>query len=53
MLNIQAGIGWTPRDNWRITCGYTYEHWWDAAFAAGSTGDVWTQGVFLRSEWKY
>ena len=53
MLNMQAGIGWTPRDNWRLSAGYTYEHWWDAAFAAGSRGDVWTQGVFVRAEWRY
>jgi hypothetical protein len=53
MLNVQAGVGWTPRENWRISAGYTYEHWWDATFASASRGDVWTQGVFLRSEWRY
>jgi hypothetical protein len=53
MLNVQAGIGWTPTDNVRLSVGYTYEHWWDAAYTAGSTGDVWTQGVFFRCEWKY
>jgi hypothetical protein len=53
MLNVQAGIGWTPRDNWRISAGYTYEHWWDAAFANASRGDVATQGIFFRGEWKF
>jgi hypothetical protein len=53
MLNVQAGIGWTPTDHWRFSAGYTYEHWWDAAFAGGSRGDVATQGVFLRGEWRY
>jgi hypothetical protein len=53
MLNVQAGVGWTPSDNWRISAGYTYEHWWDATFAGASRGDVWTQGVFLRCEWKF
>ncbi len=58
MLNVQLGVGWTPRENWRISAGYTYEHWWDAAYSTASngtvsTGDVWTQGFFFRSEWKY
>jgi hypothetical protein len=59
MLNVQAGIGWAPRDNWRFSFGYTYEHWWDAAYTPApnggfqSTGDVATQGVFFRAEWKY
>ena len=53
MLNVQAGVSWTPRDNWRISCGYTYEHWWDATYDGNSRGDVMTQGVFFRAEWKY
>jgi hypothetical protein len=53
MLNVQAGIGWTPRDNWRFSAGYSYEHWWDAAYVNASRGEVATQGVFFRGEWKY
>ena len=53
MLNAQAGVAWTPLANWRISTGYTYEHWWDATFVNNSRGDVWTQGIFFRTEWRY
>ncbi len=53
MLNAQAGLTWTPTDAWRFSAGYTYEHWWDATFNGNSRGDLWTQGVFFRAEWKY
>jgi hypothetical protein len=53
MLQVQAGIAWSPTDNWRFSAGYTYEHWWDAAFVNASRGDVWTQGVYLRGEWRF
>jgi hypothetical protein len=53
MLNVQAGVAWTPHDNWRISAGYTYEHWWDATFINNSRGDVWTQGILFRTEWRY
>ena len=52
-LEVEAGFGWTPCANWRITAGYVYEHWWDAAYAINSRGDVTTQGVLLRAEWRY
>src|SRR5262249_17909880 len=58
MLNVPGGLSWSPTDAIRITGGYTYEHWWDAAFSGGfgtgaSRGDVWMQGIFLRGEWRY
>jgi Legionella pneumophila major outer membrane protein precursor len=53
MLNVQAGVAWTPLDNWRISAGYTYEHWWDATFVNNSRGDAWTQGIFFRTEWQW
>ncbi len=53
MLNVQAGVAWTPHENWRVSAGYTYEHWWDATFVNNSRGDVWTQGIFFRTEWRY
>jgi hypothetical protein len=53
MLNVQAGLTWTPTDSWRFSSGYTHEHWWDAAFAGNSRGDIWTQGIFFRAEWRY
>jgi hypothetical protein len=52
-LEVEAGFGWTPGREWRITAGYLYEHWWDAAYAINSRGDITTQGVFLRAEWRY
>jgi hypothetical protein len=59
MLNVQAGLAWTPTDAIRVSAGYTYENWWDAVFTGGfnpataSRGDVWTQGLFFRGEWRY
>jgi hypothetical protein len=53
MLNVQAGVGWAVSDCWRVSIGYTYEHWWDAAFAGASRGEAWTQGIVLRGEWRY
>lgn len=55
MFNVQAGLAWAPSDTFRFTLGYTYEIWWDAMFISlgGSRGDVWTQGLFLRGEWRY
>jgi hypothetical protein len=47
------GFLWTPQSDWRITAGYLYEHFWDAACAIDSRGDVSTQGLFLRAEWRY
>jgi hypothetical protein len=53
MMNVQAGLTWTPNDSWRLSAGYTYEHWWDATYDGNSRGDVWTQGIMFRAEWKY
>jgi hypothetical protein len=53
MLNVEAGLTWTPTECLRLSGGYTYEHWWDATYAGNSRGDIWTQGVFLRAEWRY
>lgn len=53
MLNVQAGLSWAPRDNWRLSAGYVYEIWWDATYVNSSRGDLWNQGVFFRSEWRY
>jgi hypothetical protein len=52
-LQVEAGFGWTPCTDWRITAGYVYEHFWDAAYAINSRGDVVTQGLVLRAEWRY
>jgi hypothetical protein len=52
-LDVEAGFGWTPCTDWRITAGYLYMHFWDAAYAINSRGDATTQGVFLRAEWRY
>jgi hypothetical protein len=58
-LNAQCGLAWSPKrcDNFRITGGYTWEHWWDT----GAIGvqqpfprqQFNIQGGFLRAEWNY
>lgn len=55
ILNVQVGLAWSPWENGRISFGYTYEHWWDVGFTgiAGSRGQLMTQGVFFRGEWRY
>jgi hypothetical protein len=53
MLNAEAGLTWNPTESLRFSGGYAYEHWWDATYAGNSRGDVWTQGIFFRAEWRY
>ena len=59
-LMVQAGVACTPRENWRVSLGYSYEHWWDVGFAGAifqppsfSRAEIEIQGIFLRSEWKF
>ena len=53
VLGIQAGVSWTPVHNcrWlRFSGGYTFEQWWNVGKAAGSSADLTSQGIFLRTE---
>ena len=53
VLGLQAGLAWTPMHNWRwlrFSGGYTFEQWWDVGKVAGSSADLTSQGLFLRTE---
>jgi hypothetical protein len=56
---FQAGVSWSPcrGDRFRLTAGYTIEHWWDlgaiGALAGSSREELAIQGGFLRAEWNY
>jgi hypothetical protein len=53
ILGIQAGLSWTPVHNWRwlrFTGGYTFEQWWGVGDVGGSSADLTSQGLFLRTE---
>ena len=58
-LAFQAGVSWSPgrSDRFRVTAGYTIEHWWDLGSIGVSPGssreDLAIQGGFLRAEWNY
>jgi len=59
MLAFQAGVSWCPGrgDRFRMTAGYTLEHWWylgSIGVGAGSPREELSiQGGFLRAEWNY
>src|SRR5439155_3907733 len=56
VLGIQAGVSWTPVHNWRwlrFSGGYTFEQWWNVGKAAGSSADLTSQGIFLRTELQF
>jgi hypothetical protein len=53
VLGFQAGASWTPVHNWRwlqFSGGYTFEQWWDVGKVGGSSADLTSQGIFLRTE---
>jgi Legionella pneumophila major outer membrane protein precursor len=54
-LSVQAGVGWVPPgfDQITFSAGYTLEIWWDMADIGNSRGDITSQGVFLRAEYRY
>jgi hypothetical protein len=58
-LAVQLGLSWCPAEcpGFRVTGGWTYEHWWDTGslFLSPpfSRADLFLQGVFLRAEWNY
>jgi Legionella pneumophila major outer membrane protein precursor len=58
-INAQAGITWSPArsDRFRVTAGYTWEHWWDVGsqgvFTGVSREELNIQGGFARLEWNY
>jgi hypothetical protein len=55
VLSFQVGLGFTPRDHdhLRLAAGYQFERWWYIGQAAGSEGELTTQGLFFRAEFNY
>jgi hypothetical protein len=55
MLAVQAGLSWLshPDGRYRLTAGYSYEHYWMAGKLGSNHGDVMGQGLFLRGEFNY
>ena len=54
-LGVQAGVSWTPPCCKCVTvsAGYTFEAWWSMADIGSSRGDITSEGVFFRGEWRY
>lgn len=58
-LAFQAGVSWSPGrgDRFRLTAGYTFEHWWDLGSVGAGAGspreELSIQGGFVRAEWNY
>jgi hypothetical protein len=53
ILNFQAGVSYTPTDYLRFTLGYQFEHWFSVGRLEPSTGELTTQGVFLRGQFDF
>jgi hypothetical protein len=56
VLNVQAGVGWTPcwgNHRVRFAAGYQFEDWWYLGQAGPSRAELMDQGVFFRGEWNY
>ena len=53
VLNLQAGVSYTPTNYLRFSLGYEYEHWFSLGRADQSTGELTTQGIFLRGEFDF
>lgn len=52
VLNLQAGLSWSPPRNSRIrlSTGYEYEQWWTIGKAGDSKAELSDQGIFFRAE---
>jgi hypothetical protein len=56
VLNIQAGLSWTPcwHGYWtRFALGYEFERWWYLGQAGDSRAELTDQGVFFRAEFRF
>jgi hypothetical protein len=56
VLALQAGLSWLshPDGRWRLTTGYSFEHYWGVGKVGPTThGDVMAQGLFMRAEFNY
>ncbi len=54
-LQVRLGLEWAPFQfpDVRFSAGYLFERWWTVGETFGTYGEVTTQGVFLRGEWRY
>jgi hypothetical protein len=61
VVSFQAGLSWSSGifapENVTFSAGYAYEHWWYLGSLTGNITDnrvsLWSQGVFIRGEWRY
>ena len=55
MLALQAGLSWLSRPDgrYRLTTGYSFEHYWAVGKVGPNHGDVTAHGLFLRGEFNY
>jgi hypothetical protein len=55
MLALQTGLSWLARPDgrYRLTAGYSFEHYWAVGKVGPTHGDVMAQGLFLRAEFNY
>jgi hypothetical protein len=60
-VSLQAGLSWSSGifapESVTFTAGYVYEHWWYIGNLGGNIADnkagLWSQGLFIRGEWRY
>jgi hypothetical protein len=55
VLGLQLGLSWLsrPTGRYRLTAGYSFEHYWAVGKVGDTHGDVMAQGLFLRTEFNY
>jgi hypothetical protein len=55
VLALQTGLSWLARPDgrYRLTAGYSFEHYWAVGKIGPTHGDVMAQGLFLRAEFNY
>jgi hypothetical protein len=54
-LGLQLGLSWLARPDgrYRLTTGYSFEHFWAVGKVGPTHGDVMAQGLFFRAEFNY
>jgi hypothetical protein len=55
VLELQAGFSWLSRPDgrYRLSTGYSFEHYWAVGKVGATHGDVMAQGLFFRAEFNY
>jgi hypothetical protein len=55
VLGLELGLSWLsrPTGRYRLTAGYSFEHYWAVGKVGATAGDVMAQGLFLRTEFNY